>query len=39
MNAMRTYVRVVDRFNYRVGRIIMYGLFVMMAILLWSTIS
>ncbi|MBX2853505.1 MAG: TRAP transporter small permease subunit [Rhodobacteraceae bacterium] len=33
------YVRAVDRFNYWVGRIVMYGLFVMMAILLWSSIS
>ncbi len=36
---MRKYVRVVDAINYRVGRIIMYGIFVMMAILLWSSIS
>ena len=34
-----TYVRVVDRFNYLIGRVMMYGLFVMIAILLWSTIS
>lgn len=33
------YVRVVDAINYRIGRIIMYGIFAMMAILLWSTIS
>jgi len=33
------YIRGVDAFNYRVGRIIMYCLFVMMAILLWSSIS
>ncbi|MEM9207332.1 MAG: TRAP transporter small permease subunit [Pseudomonadota bacterium] len=39
MNAMRSYVRIVDGFNYRIGRMIMYGLFVMMAILLWSSIS
>ena len=39
MNGMRAYVRVVDGVNYRVGRFIMYGLFVMMAILLWSTLS
>lgn len=36
---MRTYVRVVDAVNYRLGRIIMYGIFVMMGILLWSSIS
>ncbi len=33
------YVRWVDRFNRRIGRIIMYGIFVMMAVLLWSSIS
>lgn len=34
-----TYVRVVDAVNYRLGRVMMYGIFVMMAILLWSSIS
>lgn len=34
-----TYVRVVDAVNYRIGRIMMYGIFVMMGILLWSSIS
>ncbi|MFC6687384.1 TRAP transporter small permease subunit [Jhaorihella thermophila] len=33
------YVRTVDAINYRLGRIIMYGLFVMVAVLLWSSIS
>ena len=33
------YVRVVDGFNRRVGRFAMYGIFVMMGILLWSSIS
>lgn len=33
------YIRVVDAVNYRIGRVIMYGIFVMMAILLWSSIS
>lgn len=33
------YVRVVDGFNRFVGRIMMYGLFVIIGILLWSTIS
>ena len=33
------YVRFVDRLNYRVGRVSMYLLYVMMAILLWSSIS
>jgi TRAP-type mannitol/chloroaromatic compound transport system permease small subunit len=36
---LRTFIAIVDRINYRLGRIIMYGIFVMMAILLWSTIS
>ena len=30
-NAMASYVRVVDAVNYRIGRIMMYGVFVMMA--------
>lgn len=33
------YVKLVDAMNYRIGRVIMYGIFVMMAILLWSSIS
>jgi len=33
------YVKVVDRFNYLIGRVMMYSLFLMIAILLWSTIS
>jgi len=37
--AMIAYIRGVDAFNYRVGRVIMYGLLVMMAILLWSSVS
>ncbi|MFN3318362.1 MAG: TRAP transporter small permease subunit [Allorhizobium sp.] len=37
--ALQTYVRVVDAFNRRVGRIVMYGIFVMMGILLYSSIS
>ena len=37
--ALLAYVRVVDRVNRRVGRIVMYGIFVMMAILLWSSIT
>lgn len=36
---MRGYVRIVDGVNYHIGRVIMYGIFVMMAILLWSSIS
>jgi TRAP-type mannitol/chloroaromatic compound transport system permease small subunit len=36
---IRGYVRVVEALNRRVGRIAMYLLFAMMAILLWSSIS
>lgn len=39
MNAARRYIRVVDAVNHRIGRIMMYGIFVMIAILLWSSIS
>ncbi len=37
--ALRGYIRIIDGFNYRVGRIMMYGIFVMMAILLYSSAS
>ena len=36
---MRGYIFVVDMVNRRVGRVIMYGMFVMMGILLWSSLS
>jgi TRAP-type mannitol/chloroaromatic compound transport system permease small subunit len=36
---MRRYVRVVDAVNYRIGRLAMYLIFVMVGILLWSSIS
>lgn len=36
---IRHYVRIVEAVNYRLGRIIMYGIFVMVGILLWSSIS
>lgn len=35
----RSFVRIVDAVNYRIGRVMMYGIFVMMAVLLWSSIS
>ncbi|MGI9419883.1 MAG: TRAP transporter small permease subunit [Geminicoccaceae bacterium] len=38
-SAVRTYVRLVESVNRFVGRAMMYGIFVMMAILLWSSIS
>jgi len=33
------FVHIVDAINYRLGRIMMYGIFVMVGILLWSSIS
>ena len=39
IGVLRVYIRVVDAVNYRIGRVMMYGIFVMMAILLWSSIS
>ncbi len=33
------FVHAVDAVNYRLGRVVMYGIFVMAAILLWSSIS
>ena len=39
LNLARGYIRVVDAVNYRIGRVMMYGIFVMMAILMWSSIS
>ena len=37
--AMRAYIYGVDAVNRRLGRLVMYGIFVMAAILLWSSIS
>ncbi len=39
MSVMRGYIRVVDAVNYRLGRMVMYGIFLMIAVLLWSSIS
>ena len=39
MNFIKRYIQIVDAINYRLGRIVMYGIFVMMAILLWSSFS
>ena len=36
---MAWYVRIVERFNYRIGRFAMYLIFVMMAVLLWSSFT
>ncbi|MGB7262716.1 MAG: TRAP transporter small permease subunit [Albidovulum sp.] len=38
-NWTKTYVRYVEGMNFRVGRFAMYLLFVMMAILLWSSVT
>lgn len=38
-NFMRAYVRIITAINYRVGRFAMYLIFVLMGILLWSSIS
>ncbi len=37
--AIRLYVRYVDRLNYRIGRLSMYLLYVLMGVLMWSSIS
>ncbi len=39
LGAVQQYIRLVDALNYRIGRVMMYGIFVMMAILLWSSVS
>ncbi|TYB90125.1 TRAP transporter small permease subunit [Oceaniovalibus sp. ACAM 378] len=39
MTAARRFITVVDAVNRRVGRITMYGIFVMIGILLWSSVS
>ncbi|MCA0869823.1 TRAP transporter small permease subunit [Seohaeicola saemankumensis] len=39
MQLARRYISLVDRFNRWIGRIVMYGIFVMMGILLWSSVS
>jgi len=39
MTAARRFITVVDAINRRVGRITMYGIFVMIGILLWSSLS
>ena len=36
---MILFIKYVDAFNYRIGRFAMYGIFLMMGILLWSSIS
>ena len=36
---LRGFIKIVDVINHRVGRITMYSIFAMMAVLLWSSIS
>jgi len=36
---MRGYIGAVDAVNHRIGRIVMYGIFVLMGILIWSSVS
>ena len=36
---LRAFIRFVDAINYRLGRIVMYGIFAMVGVLLWSSIS
>ena len=38
-SVMHSFIRGVDAVNHRIGRIAMYGIFVLMDILLWSSIS
>ncbi len=38
-NLMYAYIGIVDAVNLRIGRLVMYGIFVLMGILLWSSIS
>ena len=33
------YIRFVDGLNRRIGRVVMYGIFALVAVLLWSSIS
>lgn len=33
------YVRIVDAVNYRIGRLVMYGIFILIGVLLWSSVS
>ncbi len=39
MSALRLFITVIDTFNHGVGRVMTYGIFVMMGILLWSMIT
>jgi len=38
-SAMRAYIRAIDRMNRAIGRIAMYLIFVLMGVLIWSSVS
>lgn len=38
-HVIRSYIKAVDGANRRIGRVVMYGIFVLMGILLWSSVS
>lgn len=39
MSVARKYIKIVDEINKKIGQVVMFGIFAMMAVLLWSTIS
>jgi len=39
MRLVRGYISVIDGLNHWIGRVVMYGIFIMVGILLWSSIS
>ena len=39
MSALRLYIDLVQKMNRAIGRVAMYGIFLLMAILLWSSVS
>ncbi|WP_116087578.1 TRAP transporter small permease subunit [Tropicimonas sp. IMCC34011] len=39
MNLLRLFVAAVDRMNYGLGRLVMFGIFALMGVLMWSTVS
>ena len=39
MKVLRAYVAIVDRLNHGIGRVVMFGIFALMGVLLWSTVS
>ncbi|EPX77584.1 TRAP transporter small permease subunit [Litoreibacter arenae] len=38
-NVAHRFIGAVDALNYRLGRVVMYGIFVLMGILIWSSVS